>query len=416
MQTLIRNIGQIVTFKGVAMKRGIRPRKEDLAIIENGAMIIKDEKIAWIGKEGDARLSVPANFENEIDAEKMVVLPGLVDPHTHLVFSGSRHEEFALRCEGKSYLEVAKKGGGILSTVFSTRRAPSSELLETSKKRIIQAKLFGITTLEIKSGYGLSYEDEIRHLGVIEALKKENRTRIVPTFLGAHAFPPEFKNKKDSYVSLICKEMIPEISKRKLAEFCDVFIDEGFFSLKQTERILKAATAAHLKIRIHSDEFKALGGTELAVKFGAHSVDHLMAISKKGISALKNSKTVATLLPATSFHLGKPYAPARRLIDEGIVVALASDFNPGSSVTQNLLLVATIAATQMKMTVPEVLSAITFNAAKSLGRENQIGSIEVGKQADLAFFEAPSYEYLPYHFGDNFCKMVIFSGVPDRQA
>jgi imidazolonepropionase len=277
MQTLIRNIGQIVTFKGVAKNRGISPGKEDLAIIENGAMIIKDEKIAWVGKEGDVT-KVIESIDKEIDAQRMVVLPGLVDPHTHLVFSGSRHDEFAMRCEGKSYLEIAKKGGGILSTVRLTREATPAKLLELSKNRIHQAKSFGITTLEIKSGYGLSYEDEIRHLEVIEALKKEKRSRIVPTFLGAHDFPPEFKNKKDSYVSLICKKMIPEISKRKLAEFCDVFIDEGFFSLKQTERILKAAAAAHLKIRIHSDEFKALGGTELAVKFGAHSVDHLMAI------------------------------------------------------------------------------------------------------------------------------------------
>lgn len=406
MQTLIRNIRQIVTFAGVSKKKGVRPNKADLAVTENGAILIEGEKIGWVGKEKDA----PKTFEKEIDAEQIVVLPGLVDAHTHLVFSGSRHEEFALRCEGKNYLEIAKGGGGIQRTVRSTCSASFSELLETSKKRVIQAKSFGITTLEIKSGYGLSYEDEIKQLEVIKALKKENETRIIPTFLGAHDFPPEFKNKKEAYVSLICDTMIPEISKRKLAEFCDVFTDEGFFSLKQTEKILKAAKAAHLKIRIHSDEFKALGGTELAVRLGAHSVDHLMAISKKGISALKKSTTVATLLPATSFYLGKPYAPARKLIDEGIVVALASDFNPGSSPTQNLLLIATIAATQMKMTVPEVLSAITFNAAKSLGLEDQIGSIETGKQADLAFFDVPSYEYLPYHFGSNFCRKVIFSG------
>ncbi|MEK7790266.1 MAG: imidazolonepropionase [Deltaproteobacteria bacterium] len=406
MQILIRNSRQIVTFAGVAKKKGVRPNKEDLSVIEDGAILIEGEKIVWVGKEKDA----PKTFEKEIDAERMVILPGLVDAHTHLVFSGSRHEEFSLRCEGKSYLEIARGGGGIQRTVRSTRSTSFSELLELSKRRLAQANSFGITTLEIKSGYGLSYEDEIKQLEVIEALKKENETRIVPTFLGAHDFPPEFKNKKEAYVSLICDTMIPEISKRKLAEFCDVFIDEGFFSLKQTERILKAAAAAHLKIRIHSDEFKALGGTELAVKLGAHSVDHLMAISKKGISALKKSMTVATLLPGTSFFLGKPYAPARKLIDEGIVVALATDFNPGSSPTQNLPLIATIAATQMKMTVPEILSAMTFNAAKSLGRENQIGSIEIGKEADLAFFDLPSYEYLPYHFGDNFCKKVIFKG------
>lgn len=423
MKTLIRNISQLVTFQGVAKKKGVRPTKEDLAIIENGALLIDNEKIAWVGKESDIPRVIPStknkvipspkgeeSIDREIDAGRMIVLPGLIDAHTHLVFSGSRHNEFAMRCEGKNYLEIAKKGGGILSTVQSTRNATFNTLFELSKNRLLRARSFGITTMEVKSGYGLSQKDEVKQLEVIAALQKENLVRLIPTFLGAHDFPPEFKNKKEPYVSLICEKMIPDIAKRRLAEFCDVFIDEGFFSLKQTEKILKTAKSCQLKIRIHADEFKALGGTELAVKMGALSIDHLMALSKRGIAALKKSNTVATLLPGTSFFLGKPYAPARKMIDAGIVVALATDFNPGSSVTQNLLLMTTIAATQMKMTIPEVLSAITYNAAKSLGLQDQIGSIEVGKEADLAFFEAPSYEYLPYHFGDNFCRKVIFSG------
>lgn len=413
MKTLIRNISQLVTFQGVAKKKGIRPIEHDLAIIKNGALIIDNEKIAWVGKESDLPHVIPSlqgEESKEIDAGRMIVMPGLIDAHTHLIFAGSRHNEFAMRCEGKSYLEIAKKGGGILSTVQSTRNATFETLLGLSKNRLLHAKSFGITTMEVKSGYGLSQKDEIKQLEVIAALQKENFVRMVPTFLGAHDFPPEFKNKREAYISLICEKMIPDIARRQLAEFCDVFIDEGFFSLKQTEKILKTTKSHQLKIRIHADEFKALGGTELAVKMGALSVDHLMAISKWGISALKKSNTVATLLPGTSFFLGKLHAPARKMIDAGIVVALATDFNPGSSVTQNLMLITTIAATQMKMTVPEVLSAITYNAAKSLGLEDQIGSIEVGKQADLSFFEAPSYEYLPYHFGDNLCRKVIFSG------
>src|SRR3989338_1835426 len=412
MSLLITNIKQLITFSGISKKCGARPQKEDLSILEDAALLIERDKISWIGKESQVGLSFPRKRESMdiLDAKRMVVLPGLIDPHTHLVFAGSRHEEFALRCEGKTYLEIAKEGGGILSTVRETQKASLKTLVQLGKERIQKAKSFGITTLEVKSGYGLSYEDEMKSLNVISELQKENSLRLIPTFLGAHDFPPEFKNKKEDYVALLCQKMIPVIAKQKLAQFCDVFIDEGFYTLSQTKTILETALKHGLNIRIHADEFKALGGTELAVSLKAKSVDHLIAITQEGINALSNSQTVATLLPGTSFYLGKtPFAPARKLIDAGVTVALGTDFNPGSSMTQHLLLVATIAATQMKMTLPEVLSAITYNAAKSLGLEKEIGSLEVGKKADLAFFDVPSYEYLLYHYGDNFCKKVIYS-------
>ncbi len=412
---LIKNIGQLVTFQGVSKKQGIRPKTEDLSIIENAALLIEKDKIAknkisWIGKNSETK-RFPKNTK-ALDAEGMVVLPGLIDPHTHLVFAGDRSHDFAMRCEGKSYLDIAKAGGGILSTVQNTQKASPLELFSLSKERIHQALKFGITTIEIKSGYGLTLESEIKTLKVIQKLKKTCPARLISTFLGAHDFPLEYRERRDDYVDLICTIWLPGIAKQKLAEFCDVFIDEGFFDLKQTEKILKTALEYGLKLRIHSDEFTPLGGTELAAKLNAFSADHLMAITDSGIAAMAKSNTVATLLPATSFFLGKSYAPARKLIDAGVRVALGTDFNPGSSMTQNLPLVGTIACTQMKMTIPEVLTAITFNAAKSLGLEKEIGSIEIGKQADLAFFDVPSYEYLVYQFGENFCKKVICSGKP----
>lgn len=410
MNLLITNIKQLVTLAGVAKKEGRHPQKEDLSVLSNAAIFIENEKIAWVGKNADAK----KKFKKckTLDAQNQVILPGLIDSHTHLIFAGSRHDEFAKRSEGKTYLEIAKEGGGILSTVRETRKASLHTLIQLAHTRITKALSFGITTLEVKSGYGLSLKDELKSLLAIAHLVKKEKINLVSTFLGAHDFPPEYKENNEAYVDLLCEAMIPEVSKKKLATFCDVFIDEGFYTLSQTERILKTAIHHGFKLRIHADEFKPLGGTELAVSLHAKSIDHLMAITEKGIEALARSNTVATLLPGTSFFLGKPHAPARTLIDAGVCVALATDFNPGSSVTQNLLLMATLAVTQMKMTLSEALSAITYTAAKSLGLEKNIGSIEVGKQADLSFFEVPSYEYLLYHFGDNFCKKVIWKGTP----
>ena len=415
---LVTHIKELVTLKGIAAKDGLHPKDHDLGIIHDAAIVIKGRKIAWVGKNRDARKflrALPVPYKT-LDARDMIVFPGLVDPHTHTLFAGYRFEEFGWRCEGRSYLDIAKKGGGILNSVAATQKATQEELIAIGRMRIQKARSFGITTLEIKSGYGLSYQDELKSLKAIQALQETEKIDLIPTFLGAHAFPAAYKNKKAAYLSLLCQKMIPEISEKKLAVFCDVFIDEGFFNLAQTKKILTAARQHGLKIRIHADEFKALGGTELAASMGAHSADHLIAVTPKGMAALARANTVATLLPGTSFFLGKAFAPARKLIERGVSVALGTDFNPGSCMTQNLPLITTIAVTQMKMTLPEALAAITYNAAKSLGLQHRIGSVEVGKDADLAFFEMPSYKYLPYHFGDNFCRRVIVKGQPVSRA
>ena len=397
----------MVTFQGVAKKRGRRPTLQDLGVIENSCIILNGEKIQWVGpKKKLPKLSV----QKKIDAKGMVCFPGLIDAHTHLVFGGSREDEFAMRAQGKSYLDIAKSGGGILSTVQSTQSASLKSLIQFGKKRLQYARTLGVTAIEMKSGYGLTVKDELKMLHAIAQLKKTEKTHIVSTFLGAHAFPKNMH--QNAYTLLICEKMLPEIGRKKLADFCDVFIDSGFFNLAQTKKILLTAQKNGLHLRIHSDEFKALGGTELAVSFKAKSVDHLIAISKKGVLALKNSDTVATLLPGTSFFLGKPYAPARKLIDAGVVVCFATDFNPGSSTTQNLPFMTTLAMTQMKVTLAEALSGITYNAAKSLGLEQEMGSIEAGKLANLAFFEIPNFKYFPYHYGENFCKLVIWKGKP----
>lgn len=411
MTLLIENLTQIVTLSGVAKKQGRRPTKKDLSLLTNGAILIQDKKILKIGKQSHVKLwKKKYSRLRTIDATGLVAFPGLIDPHTHLIFAGSRHEEFAWRCEGKKYLDIAKKGGGILSSVKATQKASLRTLITLGSQRIRKARSLGITTLEVKSGYGLSFADELKSLEAVRQLNKREKIRLVPTFLGAHAFPPLYRNRKDKYVDLLCSKMIPHIAQRKLASFCDVFIDPGFYNLSQTKRILSTAKKYRLNIRIHADEFKALGGTELAASLGAQSVDHLISVTRKGIRALAKAGTVATLLPGTSFFLGKRFAPARKLIDQGIAVALGTDFNPGTCVTQNLPLIATIAATQMKMTLPEVIAGITYNAAKSLNIHQEVGSLEVGKIADIALFEIPSYEYLPYHFGDNFCQGVIVSG------
>lgn len=404
---LITNISQAVTFEGVSKKKGRFPKKEELAVLSNAAIICKNGKIVWVGPAKEVH---SFRVSTKIDANGMVCFPGFIDAHTHMVFSGSRHHEFAQRCEGKSYLEIAKAGGGILSSVQTTQHAALQDLVTQLKKRLLFSKSLGITTVEIKSGYGLSLAQELKCLKAIARAKQEMDLNIFATFLGAHAFPKGYA--KEKYVADICQKMIPTICKQNLATFCDVFMDRGFFNLSQTKHIFRTAQQYGLRLKCHADEFQPLGGTELSCALQAQSVDHLISITAHGIAALKKSKTTAVLLPGTSLFLGKPFAPARKLIDSGVRVAIATDFNPGSSMTQNLPLMTLLAATQLKMTIPEVLSAITYNAACALGIESEVGSLEIGKQADLAFYEIPSYEYLPYHYGQNFCKLVIWKGIP----
>ncbi len=394
-------IFQCLTLAGVAAKEGRHVTTEDLGIIENAAMVVNAEntRIIWIGKSED----LPPQYQgivNRYSCETEVWIPELVECHTHLVFAGDRSHDFAQRAAGKTYAEIAAEGGGILTTLSLTRKASFENLFETAQHEIERFQKLGVGTIEIKSGYGLSLESELKILHCIKALQQNTSVQLVPTFMPAHAIPPEFKGRADDYVKLICEEWIPEIAKAKLASYFDVFIEEGYFSVPQAELLCLKAKDHGLNIKIHADQFKSLGGTSLAVKLGAHSVDHLDNITASDIQLLSRSNTVAVLCPGASLFTGTSYAPARQLIDQGARVALTTDFNPGTCPSRNLPLMTTIACAQMKMTVAESIAAITYNAAAALGLEKEIGSLEAGKQFRVCQLKAQSYEVLPYYFGE----------------
>jgi imidazolonepropionase len=408
METIIRHAAQLVCVatKHEAAKAGGSMR--NVGIIEDGALVIRDSSIAWVGRTSD--LPPGAANDIDIDASNKTVLPGLIDSHTHLIFAGSRENEFEQRLQGKTYQEITAAGGGINATVQQVRRASKEELKALARPRLARFLQCGVTTVEVKSGYGLSLADELKCLEVIAELNAEGPAELVPTFLGAHAVPPEFRADREGYLRLLLHEMLPEVARGRLAEFCDVFCDVGAFSLEETERILGRARELGFQLKMHADELSPLGGAELAARFGAISADHLLCITDSGIEALAQSDTMATLLPGTAFFLGLNYAPARKLIERGLAVALASDCNPGTCPTENLPLVGSMACTQMRMLPAEVVTALTLNAAAALGRAERLGSLEVGKQADLVLFDVPDYRQLFYHFGVNHVWRVIKRG------
>ncbi len=408
MNLLINNIKQLVTVS--ANRRGIKAGCEmsDIGVVENSSVLIVDGKISKIAPSSKIKVNDEIFV---LDAEGGIALPGFVDSHTHLIFSGSRENEFAMRAEGKTYQDIASSGGGILSTVRATREASKRELFRLGEKRLNDMLKLGTTTVEIKSGYGLSPDSEIKILEIINELKRDHFSTIVPTFLGAHAIPFEFKENPDEYVELICNYILPHISEKKMAIFCDIFCENGYFNLKQSERILSKAKEVGLKIKLHADQLSTFGATELGVSLGAISVDHLELINENGINALSKSKTIASILPGSSFFLNHKYAPARTIIDSNIPVALATDFNPGTSMCYSMPMMMTIACTQMKMRVEEAITASTLNGAAALGLSNEVGSIEVGKNGDIIIFDVPDYKYIPYHFSNNFVKHVIKNGV-----
>lgn len=403
---LIKNADQLVT-----LSSSVKDPSE-LGIIHNGAVAIRGEKILWIGTTKELPGELVLRKEGkEVDARGKVVLPGLIDSHTHLVFAGSRENEFEMRIQGLSYLEIAERGGGILSTVQATRRASFEELFLLGKKRLNRWLSMGVTTIEAKSGYGLSYEDELKILRVTRALQKEHPVEIVPTFLGAHTIPVEYRTKREEYLNLLIHELIPEIAREGLAQFCDVFCEEKAFSLEESRKILEAGKRYGLKPKIHADQLTPGGGAELAAEIGAYSADHLEYISPQGILLLAEKGVVAGLLPGCSFFLSmKRYPPAREMIEKGVHVALATDFNPGSSMTESLPLIMTMGCLLYRMTPSEVIRAVTLNAAKSIDREEEIGTLDPGKQADMVILDIPNYKYLPYHFGVNHTQYVIKKG------
>jgi imidazolonepropionase len=405
---LITNASQLVTCKGAAARTG--QQMGELDIIEQGALAIEQGTITHVGTTQEVLGAIRPETYTPIDAGGKAVLPGFIDPHTHFIFGGYRPDEYRLRLEGASYMEIMQRGGGIANTVQATRKADRSELLRLGRQRLDAMLTMGVTTVEGKSGYGLDLDTEVRQLEVMAELDRTHAVDVVPTFLGAHALPPEYKDRGDAYIDWLCDTVLPQVARRRLARFCDVFCERGLFSVSQSRRLLQRAGGLGLKAKLHADEMASVGGAELAAEMGAVSADHLLQASDAGIAAMARTGVVATLLPATAFSLKEPFARARYIIDSGCAVALATDFNPGSSFTFSIPLIFALATLQMGMSPEETLCAVTLNAAAALGRSDRTGSLEVGKAADVVILSYPSLLFLSYHLGINIVEKVIKSG------
>ena len=407
---LIKNIGQLITMEGPAPRLG--DQMKELGLIESGAVAIAGEEILAVGKSEDIEGHVDlAEGCHVIDAGKGVVTPGLIDPHTHPVFSKTREKEFEMRIQGKTYMEIAEAGGGIRASVRDLRNTDREELTRRTKERLDILLSFGITTIEAKSGYGLSTESEIKSLEIIRELGETHPVDLIPTFLGAHEVPDEYRDKREKYIKLLTEEMIPRVAEEGLAEFCDIFTEEGVFSIEESRGIMTAAKKHGLKLKFHADELASTGGAELAAEMGAVSADHIVYASDAGIKAMAKAGTAAVLLPGTCFSLNSgQYARAREMIQAGVTVALSTDCNPGSSFTESLPLMVTLAALNYKMTAAESISAITVNAACAVDRRGKIGQLVSGLPGDVVIWEMSDYRELPYHYGVNLVKNVIKKG------
>jgi imidazolonepropionase len=411
---LITGASQLLTLRGRVPRRG--KALCNLGVIKGGALLIRDGKIAAAGSRAEIEALPEARAAEKLDVSGRVLLPGFVDSHTHLIHAASRAEEYELKIAGASYEEIARKGGGILNSVKKLRAATSEALKQRARSALREFAAHGTTTLEAKSGYGLDVASELKILRLHRELNLEQPLEIVSTFLGAHVVPAEFRRKPNGsahYVALLTDTLIPEVAAQKLAEFCDVFCDRGAFSREDSKTILQAGKRTGLLPRIHAEQLTRTGAAQLAVQLGAASCDHLERISKADIRVLANSNTTATLLPGCDFHLGlKQYAPARDLINAGAIVALATDYNPGTSPTVSMPMILSLACTQLRMTPAEAIAAATINAAYSLRRDAQVGSLEAGKQADIAVFEVQDYREIPYYFGVNKCWLTLKKGQP----
>jgi len=390
----------------------IKWAEELLTIIEDGALAVAGEQIIAVGKTAEvlARVEVDSGT-TLINGEGKTVTPGLVDSHTHPIFIGTREDEFEMRLQGKSYQDIAAAGGGIHASVRRLRQASKDELIEAALPRLHRFLRHGTTTIEAKSGYGLSLEDEIKSLEVIRELNHLQPVELIPTFLGAHEVPDEFQGKKERYVELIINEMLPRVAEARLAEFCDVFCEEGVFSVEESRRMLLAAKGWGLTPKIHADQFTDSGGASLAAEVGAISADHCEHTGLGGMAAMVEKHVVPVLLPGSVFFLGlATYPPARTMIERGLPVALATDFNPGSCMTESLPIVMSLACLQMRMTPAETLVAVTYHGAAAIARSDRIGRLDVGMQADCVLWDAPNYKHLAYHFGVNLATTVIKKG------
>jgi imidazolonepropionase len=416
MDLLIHNLAEVATPEGSEPLRGADQRK--VRRLPGAEVVCRDGRIAFVGSPDERRRLLGELPDAErLDGRGGTLIPGFVDPHTHLPWAGSREEEFAARLAGKTYQEIAAAGGGILSTVKATRRASEEELAANVLRRMDQMLACGTTTAEAKSGYGLSRDDELKQLRAIQRASAGHPVDLVPTLMAAHEIPPEHRGDRRRYLDLICEEIVPATAEAGLARFCDVFCEEGVFTPEESRRVLEAGVRHGLAPRLHADEFVDSGGAELAAELGAFSADHLIAVSPAGVEALARSGVTAVLLPGTSFFLMKHrYAPARKLVEAGVPVALATDCNPGSSHTESMPMVVVLAVFELGLTIEESLAAATLNSACCLGLGAEIGSVETGKRADLVLLDAPNLLHLVYHYGINPVAAVVKGGRVVRRA
>jgi imidazolonepropionase len=407
---LVHNLAEVATPRGTSPRLG--PHQREVTRLRGAEVLCRGGRVVFVGPPAERQREFGALPDAEhLDGRGGTLVPGFVDPHTHLPWAGSREEEFAERLAGRSYQEIAAAGGGILATVRSTRAAEEAALAANVERRLDTMLAWGTTTAEAKSGYGLTLEGETKQLRALARAARAHAVEVVPTVLAAHEVPPEYRRERGRYLDLVCHEILPAVARERLARFCDVFCESGVFTAAESRRVLQAGRACGLEPRLHADEFADSGGAELAAELQALSADHLMAVSPAGIEALALARVVAVLLPGTSFFLMKrSYAPARRLIEAGVPVALGTDCNPGSSHTESLPAIVVLAVLQMGMTIEEALTAATLNAACALGLGDELGSIEPGKRADLVLLEGPNLLHLVYHYGVNPVAAVVKGG------
>ena len=412
MTILIKNANEVITLKSAVQGPRTKEQMRDIAIVENGSVLMEGNSIIAVGSIEQLEADFPdfVKVAEVIDASGKIVMPGLVDCHTHLVHGGTREQEFNMRLNGATYMEIMNAGGGIHATTKRTRETSFGDLYEKAMKHLDVFLKHGVTTVEAKSGYGLDWETEKKQLEVTKELQATHDIDVVSTFMGAHAVPRDYKGREDEFVDLVIHDMLPKVAELNLAEFNDVFCEKGVFTPEQSRRILEAGKALGLTPKIHADEIEPYEGAELAAEIGAISAEHLLVASDEGIQKMAEAGTIAVLLPGTAFFLRASFARGRLMIDEGVPVAISTDFNPGSSPTMSLPFIMNLACMHMGMTLEEVLTATTVNAAYALNRGHQIGSLEAGKQADVIILDVANYKQLQYFYGMNHTNTVIKNG------
>lgn len=404
----IRHASELVTCRGKAPKRG--SEMSEIGLIPDGGVLIHDDKIFAVGTTDELDKRIDISEYDVIDASGKTVLPGFVDSHTHFIFGGYRAEEFSWRLKGDTYMSIMERGGGINATVTPTREAALEDLIAVGKERLNRMLEFGVTTVEGKSGYGMDCDTELKQLRAMKELNSLHPVDVVTTFLGPHSVLPQYKGKEREFIDMLLTDVMPAVREENLAEFADIFCEKGVFGIEDSEYYLTKAKEMGFQLKVHADEMFSLGGAELAARTGACSADHLLKASDEGIRQMAEAGVISTLLPATAFCLKEPFAPARKMIDSGCAVALASDLNPGSCFTNSIPLLAALGCIYMNMSIEEVLTALTINGAAAVGRADRIGSLEEGKQADIIFLKFPSIHYIPYHTGINLVETVIKNG------